>query len=129
MHLPRLTRNGHFWLSSAAYVIASSVIFFFGVTAAGRHASLELTPASFPVCQGPNVRVHVRWNAASSTHKSIKIFVHGAGNAPKLWFSGAPLGETVTGKWMADGSTLDLTDHNGKLLARRTMVTTLCAQR
>ena len=126
MRLPRFFRSGHAWLMSAAYLAVITSIFLFGVTAAGRHASLELTPTSFPMCQGPNIVAHVRWDATSSTRRSIKIFVHKTGNAPKLWFVGAPVGETDTGKWIADGSTLELTDHKGRLLARRTMETTPC---
>jgi hypothetical protein len=126
MRLPSFFRNGCARLPSAVYLAIVASIFMYGVSAANRRASLELTPASFPMCQGPNIVAHVRWDARSSTNKPIKIFVHKAGNPPKLWYGGAPAGEADTGKWIADGSTLELTDHKGRLLARRTMETTPC---
>jgi hypothetical protein len=116
------------WLLGTISAAILTIIFFFGIHAVSHHAFLELTPTSFPACQGPNIVAHVRWDATSSTRSSIKIFVHKAGNTPKLWFSGAPAGEADTGKWIADGSTLELTDDKGRLLARRTMETTPCKQ-
>lgn len=128
MRQPHLFWNGLAWMPKAGYLALVTCIFYFGASADGPHASLELTPTSFPVCHGPDIVAHVRWDARSSTRSSIKMFVHKPGNAPKLWFSGAPVGEADTGKWIADGSTLELTDHKGRILARRTMETTRCEQ-
>jgi hypothetical protein len=127
MRLPHKMHELHALLLGTVFTVLITAVFVFGVTHAVRHAYFELTPKSFPVCQGPNIVAHVRWDATSSTREPVRIFVHKVGNAPKLWFSGSPAGEADTGKWIGDGSTLELTDHKGRLLARRTMETTPCA--
>jgi hypothetical protein len=90
------------------------------------NSMLEFTPASFPDCKGPNIVVHVRWNASGKTKDKVTILVYKPGHAPVIWMSAAPKGQGDTGKWMSDGSTMRLIDAKGRLLAMRTLTTTLC---
>lgn len=93
-----------------------------------RHASLVLTPASFPECKGPNIVAHIRWDARGKTHDPVKLYVYKIGNPPILWYQGPPKGEQDTGKWFADGSTVLLVDSKGHTLARRTEESTPCGK-
>lgn len=90
------------------------------------NSMLEFSPASFPDCKGPNIIVHVDWDATSRTKQNISIQVYKPGKSPTVWYMGPPKGQRDTGKWMADGSTMRLIDSKGKLLAMRTLETTLC---
>jgi hypothetical protein len=88
---------------------------------------LQFTPASFPECKGPNIVVNARWNATGKTKDKITILVYKPGHAPAIWMSNAaPTGQSDTGEWMSDGSTMRLIDAKGRLLAMRTLVTTPC---
>jgi hypothetical protein len=88
---------------------------------------LQFSPASFPECKGPDIVVHVSWNATGKTKGPVNILVYKPGHAPTVWTSSAtPKGQQDTGAWMSDGSTMRLVDAKGRLLAMRTLVTTPC---
>lgn len=90
------------------------------------NSELQFTPAVFPECNGPNIVVDVAWDATAHTREPIRLMVYKPGNRPKLWYQGAPKGSLDTGKWMADGSTMELLDAQGNLLAMRTLETVPC---
>ena len=92
----------------------------------GQRVQFDVSPASFPECEGPNIVAHVTWDASAVTQDPIRIYVYKIGNSKVLWYQGAPKGERDTGKWIADGSTLRLETTGGKLLGERTVETTLC---
>ena len=90
------------------------------------NSMLQFTPESFSDCKGPNIVVHVSWDATSKTKRNVSIEVYKPGKAPTVWYMGPPKGQRDTGEWMADGSTVRLIDAKGKLLAMRTLTTTPC---
>lgn len=90
------------------------------------NAELQITPAVFSECAGPDIVVHVAWNATRKTRAPVNLFVHKPGQTPVLWRQGEPKGEADTGAWASDGWTVDLVDQHGRLLATRTLVTTAC---
>lgn len=110
--------------ASRVFVFAALVLVA-GCTRFG-NSMLEFSPTSFPDCKGPNIVVHVSWDATSKTKQNISIQVYKPGKGPTVWYVGAPKGQLDTGKWMADGSTMRLIDSKGNLLAMRTLVTTPC---
>lgn len=96
------------------------------VAACSSSVVFDVTPTSFPECEGPNVVAHVTWDATSVTDDPVRIYVYKIGNPKVLWYQGAGKGKRDTGKWIADGSTLLLQTKAGKVLAERTMESTVC---
>lgn len=90
------------------------------------NSMLMISPESYPECEGPNIAVHVSWDATGVTQEHVTINIQQPGKPPKLWNVGSPKGEDDTGAWMTDGSTLQLVNANGTLLAMRTLETTAC---
>ena len=90
------------------------------------NSDLQITPAVFPECTGPDIVVHVQWDATSVTRHPVNLFVHKPGQAPTLWRQDAPKGKADTGKWASDGWTVSLQTKDGRLLATRTLQTTPC---
>lgn len=89
---------------------------------------LEITPAVFSECQGPDIVVHVGWNATRAVKRGgVGLIVYKPGQRPVLWKHGKPKGEADTGKWASDGLTAVLVRDNGRLLATRTLESTPCA--
>jgi len=93
---------------------------------ARRAVVFEVTPASFPECEGPNIVAHVAWDASRVAKDHVLIFTYKMGNRPKLWSASPVKGEADTGKWVADGSTVELVDDQNRVLAKRTMQSTPC---
>lgn len=90
-------------------------------------STLEITPAEFPECHGPDIVVHVAWNASRSAEgENVKLLVYKPGQLPKLWMVAPPKGEADTGQWASDGWTVMLENAHGKLLGTRTLQTTPC---
>jgi len=98
---------------------------FLGWMRFGR-ASLEITPDVFPQCKGPDIVVHVTWDATAVTKKPVYLLVHKPGQAPTVWTLTAPNGEADTGKWASDGWTVVLADIHHRRLAKRTLETVPC---
>lgn len=91
------------------------------------NAMLQFSPASFSDCKGPNIVVHVSWDAMRKTKGPVTILVYKPGRPPVVWMPNvAPAGAHDTGEWMSDGSTMRLVDAKGRLLAMRTLETTAC---
>lgn len=87
---------------------------------------LEISPAVFSECNGPNTVVRVTWDATPLTTKPIDLFVHKPGQRPILWRQDAPKGAADTGHWASDGWTVTLVDSHGRLLATRTLESRPC---
>lgn len=92
------------------------------------NAQLQFTPSSFPTCKGPNIVVDVSWDATSRTKQPIHLMVNKPGGQPRLWIEAPPKGHRKTPKWMSDGTTMQLRNAHGKLLAERTLTTTACSR-
>lgn len=122
------TRRG--WSKPGLRVGAACLILLLAMLAGwayfARRASLDITPTVFSECKGPNVVVHVKWDASSVTKKPVYLLVHKPGQAPSVWLMAAPKGEADTGKWASDGWTVALADSRHRRLAKRTLETVPC---
>lgn len=88
---------------------------------------LQITPAVFSDCRGTNIVVHVKWDATSAVKSGgVQLFVYKPGRQPELWMQVPARGEADTGQWASDGWTITLVDDRGKLLAMRTLQSTVC---
>jgi hypothetical protein len=56
----------------------------------------------------------------------VNVFVYEVGQKPKLWISAAGSGSARTGEWLGDGGTVELTDGQGRVLAKRTLTSKDC---
>lgn len=90
------------------------------------NAELQFTPSVFSECEGPDIVVSVAWDATLQTQGPVFLEVHRLGQRPQLWMETAASGHSDTGDWMSDGTTIELRDDKGRLLAMRTLEMTPC---
>lgn len=90
----------------------------------GGVAFLTVTPDRIEQCTSPNVAVQVRWYAPRMPR--VNIYTSKLGEAPQLWLTAGGRGHISTGAWIADGSTVLITDAQGRTLARRTITSVDC---
>lgn len=88
------------------------------------HVNLTVSPSRIVQCTHPYVAVDVKWSVPR--RHSVRLYVYTVGEAPKLWVEDRNKGESRTGDWVADGTTIMLTDRNGEVLARRTVTSIHC---
>jgi hypothetical protein len=106
-------------------ICAAAVLGLAGCTQFSSSA-LEFTPAALPACEASLIAVHVRWDFHAVTREQVSLYISSPGGTSKLWVTAAPKGETNTGRWMHDGSTVTVRNSKGKLLGIRTLETTSC---
>jgi hypothetical protein len=90
----------------------------------GGVAFLTVTPDRIEQCTSPNVAVEVRWYAPRMP--LVNIYTSKLGEPPQLWLTAGGRGTIRTGTWIADGSTVLITDAQGRTLARRTVTSVDC---
>ncbi|UPG86542.1 hypothetical protein L2Y94_04060 [Luteibacter aegosomatis] len=86
--------------------------------------TLIVSPTRLPACQTVPVSVDIAWNAPYA--RSVGILIYQLGDEPKLWLATAAQGSAKTGPWIMDGTTVLLTDQDGRRLARRTLESEKC---
>ena len=72
---------------------------------------LTIDPAVVRACPGApeSVAAKVKWDASSMGVQGAQVWMQAPGEEKKLWLSGLPVGEDVTGPWLRAGSTVTLT--------------------
>lgn len=86
---------------------------------------LSISPRTFSECGGVTTKVHVSWDTGDGLPATL--MVKNIGKSAKVWTGGKPKGEADTGAWMSDGTTVILKTSDGRVLHRRTLVSTVCA--
>lgn len=88
-------------------------------------ARLRLVPDRVSLCQPPTNAIEVHWQAPRKV-PVVNIYVYDVGQKPRLWLSAGNSGRQRTGEWLGDGSTVELTDAQGRVLAKRTLTSKDC---
>ncbi|WP_448102415.1 hypothetical protein [Luteibacter jiangsuensis] len=84
----------------------------------------RVNPARIETCEHVGVEVDVAWMVIGT--RSVKLFVYGVGEKPKLWLVGGWRGKARTGAWVSDGMTVMLTDSAGRTVAKKTIEAVAC---
>lgn len=114
MRIERWWRPG-----SAILVVIVAVLAY-----ARLRVKLELKPDRITTCPNVAAEIDVRWRAPRT--EIVEVYVYQIGQPPRLWTKGGSVGRARTGTWMGDGTTLMITDVNGRPLARKTMESITC---
>jgi len=93
-----------------------------------RHrGELVVTPLTYSECAGPYIVAHIKWDLRGRVEGHVvNISTYKIGLLPTIFAEGPVEGETDTGAWVSDGTTVLLTDSQGRTLAKRTIESTDC---
>ncbi|KLD64273.1 hypothetical protein [Dyella japonica] len=86
---------------------------------------LVVSPSHIEQCDHPRVEVDVHW--WMPRRRVGTIYIYTVGEAPEPWHEARGRGMARTGDWVADGTTILLTDLDGRVLARRTVTSIRCS--
>jgi hypothetical protein len=106
-------------LLGAVLIVLGTRLFFKGGV-----ALLTVLPDRIDQCASPNIAVEVSWYAPRQPF--VKIYTSHLGEPTQLWLSSAARGNAKTGAWVTDGSSIVITDPQGRTLARRTVTSVDC---
>lgn len=86
---------------------------------------LSIVPERLDGCQAPGTlsAVMVWWNASKHGSARVELYVaNGASGKGKLWTAGGATGRQRTGRWIREGSVIELRDAGDGELLERTVV-------
>ena len=122
-------RHGPRIMPTALIILVAAMVAA-GIHRVRRHAYMSVTPSTYSECKGPDIVAHVKWDMrGTAAGHDVFVSAYQVGKRPKVFDSGPLVGESDTGEWAADGTTILLTDEKNRLLAERTIESTDCPSR